>query len=137
MISVFSDTSCTNEIKKIIRRASSQLYEEAVFFCDDSLCVNKARLGICNECDLFALKNLQKAKIPVISCGMNSQNTVTLSSNTKTAVLVALQRNINDTFGHTLEPAEYPIALTESFQPFSIMASTAILLLNGIVPIAF
>lgn len=93
-------------------------------------------IGICEDSNLKALELFKENKIPVISCGMNAKNTITLSSLDK-AVLVTLQRTITDINGKSILPGEYPINLSRSFSAFSVMASTAALLLHGVIPNKF
>lgn len=91
-------------------------------------------MGICEDINTKALNIFEKSGIPVISCGMNGKNTVTLSSLNNSCVLVTLQRNIKDCFGKIVYSGEFIIKLTKKYSPFSVMASTAVLLLEGIIP---
>lgn len=94
-------------------------------------------IGICEDENLKALELFSESRIPVISCGMNPKNTVTLSSFGNASLLVSLQRTITDSAGKEVDPAEFKIKLTRDYKPFSVMASAAVLLLNGIVPDVF
>lgn len=94
-------------------------------------------IGICEDTNIKALKIFKKSKIAVISCGVNSKNTVTLSSINIDGLLATLQRTVTDTLGNTIYPSEFKIKLTKEYSPFSVMASVAVLLLNGIVPYEF
>lgn len=91
-------------------------------------------IGICEERNITALKAFKKSGIPVISCGMNSKNTVTLSSMNSNTLLATLQRSLTDRSGNNIYPTEFKIRLKKSRTPFAIMASVAVLLLNGITP---
>lgn len=94
-------------------------------------------IGICEDTNITAKKLFEKSNIPVISCGMNQKNTVTFSSLNQDYLLVALQRTVTDTSGKDIEPGEYQIRLKKAYQPFSVMASAAVLLLCGIIPREF
>lgn len=94
----------------------------------------KGIIGICEEENLKALQIFSNSDIPVICCGMGAKNTITLSSLNSDTLLASLQRTITDHFGNKLYPSEFKIKLTKKYSPFSVMASTAILLLNGIMP---
>lgn len=97
----------------------------------------KGIIGICEDGNLKALEIFRESRVPVISCGMNAKNTVTLSSLGSASLLVSLQRTLTDRAGHEVDPAEFKIKLTRNYSPFAVMASAAVLLLNGIVPEVF
>lgn len=94
-------------------------------------------IGICEDTNTAALQLFKINRIPVISCGMNSKNTITLSSIIDNELLASLQRSIYDINGKKLEPAEFKIKLNKNYSPFSVMASLAVLLLKGIIPKEF
>lgn len=91
-------------------------------------------IGVCEESNTKALEIFKASSIPVISCGMGAKNTVTLSSLNSDTLLTSLQRTLTDKSGNPVFPGEYKIKLTKKYSPFSVMASTAVLLLNGILP---
>lgn len=94
-------------------------------------------IGICEDTNQKALKIFKENNIAVISCGINNKNTITLSSYNSKNLLATLQRTLTDSLGNEIDPSEYKISLTKEYQPFSIMASIAILLLSGIAPKEF
>lgn len=94
-------------------------------------------IGICEDTNTKALELFHKSRIPVISCGMSGKNTITLSSLGDDTLLATLQRSFTDNLGFEIEPAEFKIKLNKSYSSFSVMASVAVLLLNGIVPKEF
>ncbi|MBR7133010.1 MAG: hypothetical protein IKD04_05705 [Clostridia bacterium] len=94
----------------------------------------KGIIGVCEEGNRNALELFSKSPISVICCGMNSKNTITLSSLSDDTVLTTVQRTIITDNGTEIEPCEFLIKLTKSYSPFAIMASTAALLLCGIIP---
>lgn len=93
--------------------------------------------GICEDVNTKALQIFKNSGIAVISCGINSKNTITLSSINNDDLLTSLQRTLNDNLGNNIYPSEFKIKLTKKYLPFSIMASVAILLINGITPNEF
>ena len=111
-------------------------------FCDSSERFKEQRLpdntvGICEDGNTLALSVFKKNKIPVIVCGMNSKNTITLSSLNSDTLFAALQRTVTDNNGKLIEPEEYKIQLSKSYEPFSVMASISVLLLNSVKPDRF
>ena len=111
-------------------------------FCDNNeRFVNqklpKGVIGICEDSNTVALSVFKKNGNPVISCGMNSKNTITLSSLNSNTLFVALQRTVTNSKGYSVEPEEFKITLKKQYQPFSVMASVAVLLLNSIKPETF
>ena len=111
-------------------------------FCDDtekfmSQSLPQNIIGICEDNNKTALSVFQKNGVSVICCGMNSKNTITLSSLGNNQLFATLQRGVTDNMGSNIEPAEFKIKLTSKYQPFSVMASVAVLLLNSIKPNEF
>ena len=101
-------------------------------FCDDTekflpQTLPQNIIGICED----------NNGVSVISCGMNSKNTITLSSLGNNQLFATLQRSVTDNSGSDVEPAEFKIKLKNQYQPFSVMASVAVLLLNSIKPNEF
>ncbi len=94
-------------------------------------------IGVCEDSNLKALELFRQSHIPVISCGMNAKNTVTLSSCGSDSLLVSLQRTLTDCSGCEIDPAEFKIKLTKNYSSFAVMASAAVLLLNGVAPEVF
>ncbi len=91
-------------------------------------------IGVCEDTNIKALDLFHKNHIPVITCGMNAKNTVTLSSLDNNIPFITLQRRITNLKGKIIEPAEFNIKLSKNYSPFSVMASVAILLLEGQIP---
>ncbi|MBR4123136.1 MAG: hypothetical protein IKT93_01810 [Clostridia bacterium] len=94
-------------------------------------------IGICEDNNKSALNILKINNIPVISCGMNSKNTITLSSINSNTLVTGLQRTVFDLNYNEILPTELKIKLKENYKPFSVMVSVGILLLNGIIPDEF
>lgn len=111
-------------------------------FCDDTekfltQTLPKDVIGICEEGNKTALSVFQKNEVSVISCGMNSKNTITLSSLGDNQLFATLQRSVTDNTGSNIDPEEIKIKLKSKYQPFSVMAGVAVLLLNSIKPNEF
>ena len=111
-------------------------------FCDDTekfmlQTLPKDIIGICEEGNKTALSVFKKNEVSVISCGMNSKNTITLSSLDNNQLFAALQRSVTDNSGVYIDPAEFKIKLNSKYEPFSVMAGVAVLLLNSIKPDEF
>lgn len=111
-------------------------------FCDDTDRFEKQELpqnmiGICEENNKTALELFKKNCISVITCGMNSKNTVTLSSLNDNTLLTSLQRTVTDSKGTDIMPSEFKVKLNKKYNPFAVMACVAVLLINGIMPTEF
>ena len=94
-------------------------------------------IGICESQNKSALCIFEKNKIPIISCGNNPKNTITFSSLSDGKILLSLQRTISGLKFKETAPCELNIKLTKNYNSFSIMASAAVLLLEGIIPEVF
>lgn len=103
----------------------------------DTQIFHQGIIGICEDINHKAFELFQKSNIPVISCGMNSKSTITLSSINDDTALVSLQRIISDMNGKEIEPFEFTIKLNKKYNPFSVIASAVILLMYGIIPERF
>lgn len=115
------------------------LNNAAIIFCTKSdkfknQMLPKGVIGICDEDDRTALKILSQSNIPVITCGMNQKNTVTLSSLNENIWHISLQRNIQGINAVKIIPSEFKIKLKKQYNPFSILAAVTALLINGIKP---
>lgn len=68
----------------------------------------------------------------IISCGMASKDTFTLSSHTSDSAVVTLQRPLKALAGHQLDPGDFPLAFKGPVPAFALMAGVAALLLLGL-----
>ena len=91
-------------------------------------------IGIYEETNKIASEIFKRNKNAIISCGSNNKNTLTISSIGKDTILLNLQRIVLDVNGKQILPCEMKIKLINEYTPFSIMASTLVLLSHGIVP---
>ena len=141
MIIIFADkkTKCGTEISDILYRCipKRQTDFDIVTEYSENIDFPPGSIGVCEYSNSEALKSLMKNCVPVISCGMNGKNTVTLSSVGGSSALVSLQRTVTDIYGRDREPAEFRIRLTHSRSPFAVAAAAAVLLLLGITPDEF
>ncbi len=94
-------------------------------------------IGICEETNKTALEIFKNNGIAVICCGLSSKNSITLSSMGDQQLFATLQRSIQNYDGKIIDPCEIKIKFSKNYQPFSIMASAAILLLSNITPQEF
>lgn len=94
-------------------------------------------IGICEDNNYSALDILKRNKVEVISCGMGNKNSITLSSIGSDNLFACLQRGFRNSSGEIIEQGEFKIKLSKSYHPFSVMASAAILLLEGKTPVCF
>ncbi len=111
-------------------------------FCDESDKFLNQNLpcgfiGICEDTNKNALENFKRNNIPVICCGINSKNTITLSSINSKTLFASLQRTVQNSNLKDIEPTEFKIKLSKNYSPFSVMACVAILLLKDITPDEF
>ncbi len=94
-------------------------------------------IGICEENNNNALEILRQNKVSAICCGLGSKNSITLSSIGSDYLYTCLQRTIQSNNGKIIEQGEFKIKLNKDYLPFSVMASAATLLLEGIIPNEF
>ncbi len=94
-------------------------------------------VGICEEDNHTAIEILKNNKVASVCCGLGSKNSITLSSMGSTSLFACLQRSLQGTNGKLIEQGEWKIKLTKNYEPFSVMASAAVLLLKGITPQEF
>ena len=144
MVILFADkkTNAEKEISDILHRCGAGAADGITFITDygkaeSGIKLPSGTVGICEDSDRAALKILMESGIPVITCGMNPKNTVTLSSLAAASALVSLQRTVTDIFGSEAEPGEFRIKLNRGYSPFAVTASAAVLLLSGILPDEF
>ncbi len=94
-------------------------------------------IGICEDNNYSALDILKRNKIETICCGMGNKNSITLSSIGSDNLFACLQRGFRNSNGEIIEQGEFKIKLSKNYHPFSVMASAAILLLEGKTPHRF
>lgn len=132
MILLLADNSLSSQIKEMIGDNISCLKE--TFILTENHITKDARVCICWENDIKSLELLKNLKIPVVTCGMNGKNTVTISSITDESCSITLQRSLTDIDKNVIEPAEFPLKLKNKYHTFSIMAAVVLNLLEGKTP---
>ena len=105
-------------------------------FCDNTNIFRgqflpKNIVGICEQENHTALQILKDNKSQSIVCGVSPLSSVTISSIKEGVYLITLQRTVSNCYGKDIEPSEFKITLSEKYNPFSVMASLLILLLES------
>lgn len=86
-------------------------------------------IGICSESNMSALDLFKKNGISVITCGVGTKNTLSVSSINENGMLLCLQRSIIDANGCVLEPCELKIKPSGKTELFSCLAAEAVRLI--------
>ncbi len=84
---------------------------------------------ILNPENEFAINILSEQNIPAISCGMSGRDTFSLSSINFPKISLSLQRQIFSVNDICIEPQEFVINVKKNYEPYSIMATCATILL--------
>lgn len=129
-------------ILSIYKRSELNLKKGIIVFIDNGArfkdqIIPLGLIGICEENNLAGLNVLKDNKLETVCCGIGNKNSITLSSIGSVNLFACLQRSLHNFDGKTIEQGEFKIKLSKQYQPFSVMASTAILLLKGITPDEF
>ena len=139
---ILSENGGKFTVISIYKKTEISLNKGITVFLEKNLRFKDQRLpigiiGICEENDKTALEIFKKNHNAVITCGINSKNTITFSSISQNTLFATLQRSIYDINGNLLEPCELKIKLTENFSAFSVICAVIILLYHGIIPEEF
>ncbi len=126
-------------VVNIFKPCEIKLSKGIAVICDNSKRFKNQALpiniiGVCEDNNQNAVEIFHKNRVAVISCGINSKNTVTFSSLTENFFVLSLQRSFYSKDGKKQEPTELKIKLKRKYEPFSILASATILLYFGITP---
>ncbi len=89
-------------------------------------------VGVCEDNNQTALKIFKANGLPVITCGNNPKNTLTISSIDNNSYVVTLQREIIDINGNMVYPADYKFSFDKTYSSQAVMLSCAVLCLLGI-----
>ena len=87
---------------------------------------------IVDEQNKTAISILKRTGSSVISCGMAYHNTLSIASIDYSSAVVSLQRNIKTLTGNVLEPHDFPVYFNKRIDLYSLLASSAILLLSNV-----
>ncbi len=87
--------------------------------------------GVCEDNNNAALRIFERNGVPVITCGANCKNTITVSSINGGRFIVTLQRQILDIKGNLILPQDFNLNFQKTYSPEAIMLSCAALCLEG------
>ena len=118
-----------------IKKGIALILDDTDRFCGQALPFGVT--GICEDSNSAALKIFAENSVPVITCGSNSKNTVTLSSINGKNMVISLQRTLTDGYGKKLLPCDLKVRLKKEYSAFAVMCCTVILLLEGYFPTEF
>ena len=88
-------------------------------------------IAVVDSSDDGLLKHISNTRLPAITCGLRSRDTITLSSMATDSVVIDLRRSISCLNGVRVEPAEFPLRLEHPLDSFLLMTVAAILILSG------
>ena len=88
-------------------------------------------VAIVDSSDDELLEHVSATRLPAITCGLRSRDTITLSSMAPDSAVIDLRRCITCLDGGRAEPQEIPIRLKNPLDSFLLMAAAAILILSG------
>ncbi|MCL2856872.1 MAG: hypothetical protein FWE19_04000 [Oscillospiraceae bacterium] len=92
---------------------------------------DQTAVAIVDSSDEQLLRHVSDTRLPAITCGLRSRDTITLSSMAGESVVIDLRRSISCLNGDTAEPQEIPLRQLDPHENFLLMASAAILILSG------
>lgn len=70
-------------------------------------------------------------RLPAVTCGLGTSDTLTLSSFTVDSAVISLQRQLTAFDGTPVEPFELPVSFSGKLEPFELLAAAAIFCLMG------
>lgn len=127
----FTVTSCYKKTDLNIKKGIALILDDTEKF--ENQVLPSGIIGICEDTNYNALKIFKNNGVPVITCGNNPKNTLTLSSIDSTDFLVTLQRQIIDIKGEIIYPADYKMSLEKPHSPQAVMMCCGVLNLLGII----
>ena len=92
-------------------------------------------VAIVDSSDEQLLGHVSDTRMPAITCGLRSRDTITLSSMAGDSAVIDLRRDISCLDGSTAEPQEIPLRRQKPHENFLLMAAAAILILSGKIEI--
>ncbi len=84
--------------------------------------------GVCESCDKQALRYFKNKKVPVVTCGMGTKDTLTLSSFNQGTAMITVQRELPFEYEKSEKPEEFTLHFKGNPTPFSVMAIFIVLL---------
>ena len=88
-------------------------------------------VAIVDSGDEALLEHVSGTRLPAITCGLRSRDTITLSSMAKKSTVIDLRRSVSCLDGSTVEPQEIPLRHKKTNDNFLLMTMAAILILCG------
>ena len=88
-------------------------------------------VAIVDSSDTELLGHVSATRLPAITCGLRSRDTITLSSMAPDSAVIDLRRCINCLDASRAEPQEIPLHLENPLDSFLLMAAAAIFILLG------
>lgn len=123
----FTATVCYKKTQIDAKKAIILIIDDSEKFKNQKLPLDV--IGICEDVNFNALQVFKYNKVPVITCGNNHKNTITLSSIENNQYILTLQRQITDLKGNRILPTDYKITLDKKYSPEAVMLSGAVLCL--------
>jgi len=106
------------------------LYKDPVAF-SPRLTPGRQTLAVVDSCDGAVMRQVSETKLPAITCGLSSRDTITLSSIDVDSAVINLQRSVTCFDGSVLEPQEIPVRLGAAIDNYALMALACVFILNG------
>ena len=92
--------------------------------------LNSTTVAVAISEDTDTLCELERLKLPVVTCGLSLRDTLSVSSAGDNAYSISLQRRIKRSDGSYMEPCEIVIKNTD-FSPHTAAVFAAVMLLAG------
>jgi len=90
-----------------------------------------AAVAVVDSSDEHLLAQVSHTRLPAITCGLKSKDTITLSSIGADSAVVDLRRSISCMSGNKVEPAEFPLRTKRPIDSFMLMSVVSVLILAG------
>lgn len=97
--------------------------------CHIKLC--NSTISIVESSNKKAIHSIGGNQNPCISCGMSSNDTVTLSSISDTDAIISIQRSIKELSGKTIEPCDVTVKQKNFCDGFALLSTFCTLALSG------
>lgn len=91
----------------------------------------KNAVAIVDSADSDVLAAVAGRRLPAVTCGLGTSDTLTLSSLTVDSAVISLQRQITAFDGTKVEPFELPVSFSKRVEPFELLAAAAVFVLMG------
>ncbi len=125
----FTVTACYKKTELNIKNGIALIIDDTEKF--KSINLPNDMIGICEDQNQTALSIFKTNGLPVITCGNNPKNTLTISSIDFNNYIITLQREIIGINGKIIYPADYKISLKKPYSPQAVMLSCCVLCLVG------